>query len=124
MVDAWGDMLKIGGLTLKILGGAKKEDLYDEFDKKVETVFVPALKYLENQLAEDGGPYLAGDKLTIGDCCFVAMLANLFENPAGPWAERFKPVLAQYPKVQAYHLALREAFKERLGDPTRTPKPM
>ena len=79
---------------------------------------------MENQLAEDGGPYLAGDKLTIGDCCFVAMLANLFENPAGPWAERFKPVLAQYPKVQAYHLELREAFKERLGDPTRTPKPM
>ena len=47
-VDAWADLLKISGLTLKVvIGGTKKEDLYGEFDKLAETVFHPILAALE-----------------------------------------------------------------------------
>ena len=54
----------------------------------------------------------------------VAVLANIWENPAGPWTEAFKPVLEAYPKVQAYNLALREAFADRLNDPERKALPL
>ena len=66
---------------------------------------------------------MAGSKLTIADCCMVAMLVNIWENPAGPFSAQFAPVLKKYPKVQAYNLKLREAFKERLADPARKPCP-
>ena len=91
--------------------------------KVIENVHVPALKVMEAQLTELGGPYLAGSKLTIADCCMVAMLANIWENPMGPFKDQFAPVLAKYPKVTAYNKALREAFKERLNDPARKPAP-
>ena len=79
---------------------------------------------MENQLTQDGGPYIAGDKLTIADCAAVALLANIWENPAGPWTAKFEPVLKGFPAVQAYNLAIREAFKESLGDPARKPFPL
>ena len=53
----------------------------------------------------------------------VAMLANIWENPMGPFKDQFAPVLKQYPKVCAYNLALREAFKEVLNNPERKPAP-
>ena len=124
ILDVWPDMLeKTNAITLGM-----KNMSQDEIDEKlkaaIEKAHVPALNCMEKQLAEHGGPYIAGAQLTIADCCIVATLANIWENPAGPWSEKFKPVLANYPKVQAYNLKLREAFKERLNDPERKPSPM
>ena len=82
----------------------------------IEKFHIPALNCMEKQLAEHNGPYIAGAKLTIADCAIVSHLANIWENPAGPWSEKFKTVLADYPKVQAYNLKLREAFKDRLNE--------
>ena len=107
-----------------MMGGKKKEELYDEFDKKMDTVFHPILAALEKQLSEDGGPYIAGKKLTIADCCFAALMCNTVQNEAGPWFERFKPVLAKYPKILAYFGKLRETFKDRINDPSRKPMPL
>ena len=42
---------------------------------------------MEAQLTELGGPYLAGSKLTIADCAMVSMLANIWENPMGPFKD-------------------------------------
>ena len=50
----------------------------------------------------------------IADCCMVAMVDNLWENPAGPFTAQMKPKLANYPKFTAYIANLREAFKARL----------
>ena len=125
-LDAWVDMHdKTNGLALKMVnGGCTQEEALGELDKIIENVHVPALKFLENQLTQDGGPYIAGEKLTIADCAAVALLANVWENPAGPWTAKFEPVLKGFPAVQAYNLAIREAFKERLGDPARKPLPL
>ena len=105
-------------------GGCTQEEAMGELDGIIEKVHMPALKFLENQLTQDGGPYIAGDKLTIADCAAVALLANIWENPAGPWTQKFVPVLKQFPAVQAYNLRIREAFKDRLGDPNRKPLPI
>ena len=66
--------------------------------------------------------YIAGNELTIADICSATTLANIWENPHGPWTEMFKPVLVDYPKVQAYHTRLREAFKEIFEDEKRDNK--
>ena len=124
-LDAWVDMLdKSSGLAMKMAGGADAAEVMGEMDKVIETVFRPALKAMDAQLAAEGGPFLAGSKVTIADFCMVALMANIMENPAGPWTEKFKAVTPDYPKVQAYFTKLREAFKARLGDPNRKPLPM
>ena len=48
-------------------------------------------------------------------------MCNAAQNEAGPWLEKFKPVLAKYPKVLAYFAKLRETFKDRINDPSRKP---
>ena len=124
VLDAWVDMLdKSNGIALKIGSALTPEEAMKEHEGVIERVHVPALKVMEAQLTANGGPYIAGNFISIADCAMVAMLVNIWENPAGPWAAQFKPVLAQYPKVTAYNLALREAFKERLNDPARKPCP-
>ena len=51
-LDAWVDMHdKTNGLALKMVnGGCTQEEAMGELDKIIETVHVPALKFLENQL--------------------------------------------------------------------------
>ena len=123
-LDAWVDMLdKSTGLALSAGGGKDMAEVLKEHETVIKNVHEPAIKAMEAQLTEVGGPYLAGSKLTIADCCMVAMLANIWENPAGPFSAQFAPVLKNYPKVQAYNLKLREAFKQRLNDPARKPCP-
>ena len=101
LLDAWVDMHdKTNGLALKMTqGGYTQEEAMTEIDGIIENVHVPALKVMEEQLSQDGGPYLAGADLTIVDCAFVAMLVNIWENPVGPWSAKFEPVLKGYPKV-------------------------
>ena len=125
ILDAWVDMLdKSTGVALKMSGGGcTPEEAMKEHQGIIERVHVPALKVMEAQLTANGGPFIAGNFVSIADCCMVAMLANIWENPAGPWTSQFEPVLKQYPKVQAYNLKLREAFKERLTSPERPALP-
>ena len=101
LLDAWVDMHdKTNGLALKMTqGGCTQEEAMTEIDGIIENVHVPALKVMEEQLSQDGGPYLAGADLTIVDCAFVAMLVNIWENPVGPWSSKFEPILKGYPKV-------------------------
>ena len=124
-VDAWVDMHdKANNLALKMsMGGCTPEEAMTEIDGIIEKIFTPALVALEKQLTDDGGPFMGGSKISIGDCCWVANMANIMENPAGPWTAKFTPILADYPKIQAYHAKLRDAFKARLGDPNRKPFP-
>ena len=76
------------------------------------------MKMLEGMLTDDG-PFLGGSKPNIADCCMVACLVNIWENANNPYSVKFKPVLAQYPKLTAYNLKLREAFKSRIESPAR-----
>ena len=111
---------KSTGVALKMSGGGcTPEEAMKEHQGIIERVHVPALKVMEAQLTANGGPFIAGNFVSIADCCMVAMLANIWENPAGPLTSQFEPVLKQYPKVQAYNLALREAFKDRLTSSDR-----
>ena len=124
ILDCWGDMMeKANGLAFG-LGNMSEEEKETKTKEMIDKAHIPALNCMEMQLGEHGGPYIAGAKLTIADCALVANLVNTWENPAGPYSEAFKPVLAKYPKVQAYNLKLREAFKDRLNDPERKPKMM
>lgn len=97
VIDCFVDIHdKTNGLTMKppmMSPEGKDEDI----KKIIETIHIPFLKLFENQLKTHGGKYAAGDKLTIADCCMVSVLVNIWENPAGPWAEKFKPVLVDYP---------------------------
>ena len=80
------------------------------------------MKMIEGMLGEDG-PFLGGAKPNIADCCMVACLVNIWENKNNPYSTKFAPVLAQYPKLTAYNLKLREAFKSRIEDPNRKQLP-
>ena len=102
-----------------MMGKMTQEEAQAALGKLIEGLHRPVLALLEKQLETLGGTYIAGNKLTIADCAMVSNLANIWENPKGPWTEAFKPVLADYPKVQAYHIRLREAFKDRFNDPNR-----
>ena len=68
---------------------------------------------MEKQLTTLNSKYIGGNKLTIADCAMAAAMADTWEIPASPFNDKFKPVIAKYPKIQAYFLNLREAFKER-----------
>ena len=68
---------------------------------------------MENQLKTLGSDFIAGNKFTIADCCMVAAIPNLFENPA--FASSFAPMLGNFPKLQGYVTRLKRAFKERLA---------
>ena len=68
---------------------------------------------MENQLKILGSDFIAGNKFTIADCCMVAAIPNLFENPA--FASSFAPMLGNFPKLQEYLRRLKRAFKERLA---------
>jgi hypothetical protein len=95
VLDAWVDMLdKSNGIALKIGSACTPEEAMKEHEGVIERVHVPALKVMEAQLTANGGPYIAGNFISIADCAMVAMLVNIWENPAGPWAAQFKPVLA------------------------------
>ena len=122
ILDAWVDILeKTNGI---VLSQDSEEKKMETLENVIKNVHIPVLNFMEKQLQELGGTYIAGNKLTIADCAMVATLANIWENPAGPFTERFKPVLSGYPKVQAYNQRLREAFKDRLNDPARKPLPI
>ena len=99
-LDAWVDMLeKAAANTMKMASGGDAAEVGAEMDKVIENIYRPALKAMEAQLSADGGPYLAGAKLTIADCCMVALMANVMENPAGPWSQKLATVTPDYPKV-------------------------
>ena len=122
ILDGWVDILdKTNGIVLSEDSEEKKKETLENV---IKNIHIPFLNFMEKQLVECGGPYIAGNKLTIADCAMVATLANIWENPAGPFTERFKPVLANYPKVQAYNKTLRVAFAARLNDPARKPMPI
>ena len=73
----------------------------------IEKIHEPCLRVMEKFLGEHRGPYLAGPKVTIADIAMVAFLLSIWEAEGGPYTATFKPILAKYPKVQAYNLKLR-----------------
>ena len=123
ILDAWVDIHdKTNGIVLD--QESSQEQKGEKLQEVIEKNHIPLLKVMEDQLEKLGGPFITGPKLTIADCAMVAVLANIWENPAGPWTEALKPVLENYPKVQAYNLKLREAFADRLNDPERKAMPL
>ena len=124
MLDCWVDIHdQTNGLAMSdpFFSSEGKEDA---LEKIIEKVHRPALALLTANLEKHGGKFAAGNQLTVADCAMVAALVNIWENPAGPWSAAFKPVLAEYPKVQQYNRNLREAFKARINDPNRPALPM
>ena len=109
------------GLTMSQISNEEKGE---KLQGLIEKVHRPALALLSQNLEAHGGKFAAGNHLSVADCAMVSVLMNIWENPAGPWTEAFKPVLADYPVVQQYNLNLREAFKARINDPNRPAMPM
>jgi len=66
--------------------------------KVVDEELPPRFDYLESQLGH--GPYLVGDRLTIGDVAVASVFVNLAHAGEGPAAARW-PKLARY--VAAHH---------------------
>ena len=92
IIDAWVDVHdKTNGI---ILSGDSEEKKAETLETVIQNIHIPLFNFMEKQLGDLNGTYIAGNKLTIADCALVAALANIWENPAGPWTERFKPILA------------------------------
>ena len=113
IVDTWGDMTNILGAIF--LGGGNKQQKYaDAMEKK----YRPFLIALEKQLNDLGTRFIAADKVTIADCCVLALLRSNMTNPKGcaqphalnEWNS------GRYPKLQAYFETLKDAFADFLAN--------
>ena len=64
----------------------------------------------ENELKknEEGEKFVVGAELTIADFCLAALIFNILKNQKGgsPFSALLEPVLADYPKFNAYAINL------------------
>ena len=109
IVDQWSDMLKVAD---PFLGGGTDEEKLAAAQANIDTCHEQCFTFMEKQLETLGTPYIAGNKLSIADCIMSAFVHNMYENPNGPLAPAFAPVIAKYPKVTEYFGRLKDAFKE------------
>ena len=88
---------------------------------------MPFFKILCGNMKRHGGKYAAGNRLTIVDCVLVAGMANIWCNPASPFAETFNELFAQGDvdkgAIDSYFSVLRSEFATRLNSKDRPPAP-
>ena len=96
IIDSWTDCLNKTSAIL--LNQDSVEEKMAAMDSVIEKVHTPHLNCMENQLG-DGRTYIAGNKLTIADCCQTALLTDIWENTQSPFKDKFADLLAKYPKV-------------------------
>ena len=114
ILDCWVDMHDKSYEVAMFMPKATEEEKATKMQEYIEKFHEPCLGLMEKLLERHGGPYIAGPKVTIADIAMVAFLLSIWECEGGPFTETFKPVLAKYPKVQAYNLKLRETFSETI----------
>jgi len=112
ILDCWVDMHDKTYEVMIFMPNATEEEKSTKLQEYIEKFHEPCLTIMETWLGRHSGPYIAGAKMTIADIALVAMLLSIWECEGGPFTATFKPVLAKYPKVQAYNLKLRETFGE------------
>ena len=50
-----------------------------------------------------GGKFIAGDKVTIADCCMVSLIFNYIRNPVGPMSSMLQPLMrSKFPRIMQY----------------------
>ena len=125
VLDCFGDLHDTSnGVALGVVTGQMTaEDGNKAIAEKIPKVFEPILNLYEAQLGH-GCKFIAGEKVTIADCAMVALMANILENPNGPFFETYKPLMTKYPKISAYFGRLRIEFAKRLNDPNRAKAPV
>ena len=74
VLDCWTDLLE--SVNKNFFTAKSDEEKAEDVKKAIENVHRPTLALLENQLKTHGGPYIAGDKLTIADCALMATLTG------------------------------------------------
>ena len=107
ILDAWVDMHDKSYEVAMFMPTASAEERAAKMKEYIGKVHEPCLRAMEQFLGTHGGPYIAGPSVTIADLALVAFLVSMWEAEGGPFTALFKPVLAKYPKVQAYFLRLR-----------------
>ena len=113
ILDAWVDIHdKFYEVAMFMQGTAQEKNV--KMQEYIEKLHHPVLKFMEDNLGKNGGPYLAGKKLTIADFAMAAFLLSAWEAEGGPFVAQFKGPLSQYPKVTAYNLKLRETLAETI----------
>ena len=115
IVDLWTEMFDACVPILFMMPDKTEEEKQEVFRKTMQTKHIPAFAFMESQIRSLGGNFIAGgSQFTIADCCMVAAIANLFDNPQ--FSEGFKQILQNYPRLQEYLRRLKRAFKRRLSD--------
>ena len=114
ILDCWVDIHDKSYAVAMFMPDATDAERASKMQECIGKFHEPTLGLMETMLGKHGGPYIAGPKLTIADVALVSFLLSIWECEGGPFTETFRPVLAKYPKVQAYNLKLRETFCETI----------
>ena len=78
IVDCWVDVFDSMGRILFGMMDASEEEKTEEITKTIKTIHVPMLGLMEKHLEDLGGPFIAGEKLTIADCCCASAFFNIW----------------------------------------------
>jgi glutathione S-transferase len=71
---------------------------------------------IEKRITENGGKYVAGDKLTIADFALASAGFNMLLNEANPHYAESLPLVKDHEILKAYSHRLREDLAERLAN--------
>lgn len=119
IVDTWAGCLNKSAPIL--LPSTKGKDTKDKmWDEVLEKQWTPLLKHCEKQLESTGSTWLAGDKITIADCCMVMLFFFWFENQRFKAAHKLAPYWANLPcpKLKEYSARLKTEFASHINNST------
>jgi glutathione S-transferase len=116
-VDSILDSIHDLAVTLLRAKNEKDEDKKKEMLTAAITTYLPNWLSAHEKRVEKNGQEntLVGDKLTIADIQFAALLSSAFYNEGNPYAPKLKEVYETFPKLWNYASNLEKVFKEYLA---------
>ena len=106
VVETYGDVINtVGGYFF-----AQDEEAKTAAAEKIKGVCAKFLGLVEKNLNHHNGPWLAGNKVTIGDFVMASYFGNFVNNPACPVKAQAVADAASCPKTMAYCARVMKEF--------------
>ena len=123
--ETYSDIFNLwaGTLVSQDKSDAQKKDVFTLSLADNEGVAWKFFNMITKVLQKNGGKrFLAGDKVTIADCCMVSLLFNYVKNPVGPMKDTLQPLMrAKFPRVMSYANDLEREFSKNLRSRKQKP---